>query len=289
MNSLTTAITTIRRSPIQSMTVIVIISLIGFVGYFTSLITLGAQALLNYAEAQPQVIAFFKLKTPIEVIDQLETEFRQQAYVSQVSVITQDQALEIYREENQDEPLLLELVTADILPASIEIKAVNLDYLSTIKQQLEQQDSVEEVVFQQETIDQLNSITQVIRSWGLIILSVLGVTAFLVTNVVIALKASSQRKKISILRLLGASKRFVKAPFMIEGMFYGFFGSLLGWIFAFATSLSLSPKLAEQIDAFFPTTSLPSVLIWQLLIGSGIGLILGGVAGFNAITRLIKK
>lgn len=289
MNSLTSAITTVRRSPIQSMTVIVIISLIAFVGYFTSLITFGAQALLDYAETQPQVIAFFKLKTPMETIEQIETQFRNEAFVNEVSVITQDQALEIYREENQDEPLLLELVTADILPASIEIKAINLDYLTSIKEQLEQQESVDEVVYQQETIDQLKSITQVIRSWGLIILSVLAGTAFLVTNVIIALKASSQRKKISILRLLGASKKFVKTPFMIEGMFYGFFGSLLGWIFAFATSLSLSPKIANQIDAFFPTISLPSILIWQLFIGSGVGLILGGVAGFTAITRLIKK
>lgn len=289
MTSIITTFTTIRRSPYQSILVTIIIALIAFVAYSISLVTLSAQALLNYIQTKPQVIAFFKLKTPEDTIFRIENEFRQSQDVKTVSVITQNEALDIYREENANEPLLLELVTADILPASIEIQANDIEKLITIKDKLSQEESVEEVVFQQEMIDQIQIYSKAVKNWGLVFLTVLGATAFLTTSVIIALKASNQRNKINILRLLGASKSFVKAPFVFEGMFYGLCGSFLGWIACFALLMFAWPNLVEQVKSFIPTLIIPSILLYQFLIGSAISLLLGASAGFFAITRLIKK
>lgn len=289
MSSFSTALTTVRRSPYQAIVAVLITSLISFIAYSVSIMTIGAQSLLNYVQTQPQVIAFFELQTPAETIEKLENTFRQESYVKEVTIITQEEALEIYREENQDDPLLLELVTADILPASIEIKAQDLDHLNIIKQDLEKEASIEEVVYQQETIDQLKSITESLRIGGLIMLAVLGIAAFLITTVIIAIKATNQKSKIDIMRLLGASKGFVKSPFVVEGMVYVFIGSLIGWIIMFTLLMSVWPNISGQIERFFPTSLLPPILAWQFLIGNGLALLLGALAGFVAISRLIKK
>lgn len=289
MSSFASAMITIRRSPYQAIVAVTIISLITFIAYSVSLLTIGAQSLLNYVQTQPQVIAFFKLKTPEETIQKLENTFRQELYVKEVSVITQSQALEIYREENQNDPLLLELVTADILPASIEIKAQDLNYLDIIKKTLEKESSVEEVVYQQETIDQLKSLTKSVKTGGLIMLIILGIAAFLTTSVIIALKTSNQKSKIDIMRLLGASKGFVTSPFVIEGAFYVLIGSLIGWILMFTLLMAIWPNISDQVARFFPTALLPSILIWQFLVGSGLSLLLGALAGTGAVSRLIKR
>jgi len=265
------------------------ITLIAFIAHSVSLLTIGAQTLIGYIQTQPQVIAFFKLKTPEENIRQLENEFRLQSYVKEVSVITQSEALEIYREENQNDPLLLELVTADILPASIELKAQDLEYLKQLKEVLENNQDIEEVVYQQETINQLKSITHTVKTIGLTILVVLGLAAFLNTSVIIAMKASNQKNKIEVMRLLGASKSFVRLPFVLEGAIYVLLGSLLGWFLMFAGLMTIWPNISEKVSVFFPTASLPLMLVQQIALGSLLSLLIGGLAGLVSVGKLIKK
>lgn len=288
MTGIKAALKTIRRSPYQTIATIFMVQLIFFVGYSVSLIFITANEILHFIESQPQIIAFFNLGTSNQAIEEVQQKYINNPEVKEVNVITQEEALKIYRSEHNSEPLLLELVTSEILPASIEIKAYNLNALGSIKSELENIESIEEVSLQEDIIETLKSWMTIARTSGLVISSILAVVAFLSIMIIIALKAYHQKSAIAVMRLLGASKSFVKLPFMLEGSIYGLVGSLFGWLLSMGALFSVMPKVEQLLSSVLPTSLPLELLGWQLLIGTGISIILGGLAGYIAVSRLIK-
>ncbi len=287
MPALSTALTTIRRTPYQSLSLVITLIISLFVGYCLSFVLLGADIILKDLETKPQIIAFFELGTEQTVIDQLEKDLTENSSVKSVTVITQEEALKIYQEENQDDPLLMELVTAAILPASIEVQANTLAELQSLQTQLTAAEGVEDVVFPEAFIAEISKWMSALRSAGLVAVSIMSIQFFLTTFIAIGLKSTSQKNAISIARLLGASKGYVKRPFLVEGMIYGLLASILGWLLAVSTFLIVSPYLTPF---GIPTLTMtqPSVLAIQLATGTVLTMMLGLMAGYLASSKLLR-
>jgi cell division transport system permease protein len=288
MNPLSAAFTNIRRSPFQSLTAMMITAVTLFVAYSFSLMILGTQEILTYFETRPQVIGFFELDTSSNELKSVADKMQQKAYVKDVNLITQEEALAAYREENKDDPLLLELVTADILPASLEVSADEISSLIAIKDDLKSLDEIEEVVFQQDIIDSLSNWTSSVRYIGIATVVVLGVTSFLIISALISMKVTNRKKAIQIMQFLGASNWFIKAPFFFEGALYGLIGSLMGWAGTFAALLYLTPWIKEFLGniALLPVPW--EIFAIQLSGGTLITMLLGGFAGAIAVKRMMK-
>lgn len=289
MNALTTALTTIRRSPYQALTSILMVAVTFFVAYSFSIFVIGSKIVLNHFETQPQILAFFELDTEQSVIEKVSNEMKQKSYVSDVKIITQEDALKLYQKDNSDDPLLLELVTADILPASVEVSGADIESLAKIKEDLEKYSKVEDIEYQEDVITTLNNWISTIELTGLATIIVLASISFLIIMVIIAMKANAQKKKIQIMRMLGATKWYVKLPYMYEGIIYGFVGSLIGWFAMFATLLYLTPSINYMLGDI---TLLPAPLEFYFAHGvSGmiLGMSLGSFASIFAVQRFIKN
>jgi cell division transport system permease protein len=289
MKHLSAAITAIRRSPYQALAAILILTITFFVGYVFSLFIFSTEQILRYFETRPQITAFFKLDTTADQIQTLEKTMRDKSYVDSVNVISKDKALEIYREDNKKDPLLLELVTADILPASIEVSGKDVTSLTTIKQDLEMATGVDEVVYQQDVVESLQRWTQSLRYIGIASVAILGMTSFLIIVIVTGMKVAVKRKAIHIMRILGATKWYVKAPFVYEGVIYGVAGSLLGWGGMYIGLLYLTPWLKGFLGTV-PLLPLPlEFLLVQIGIGTLVGIILGSFASSVAVQRMMRR
>lgn len=288
MNPLSAALTAMRRSPFQALTAISITTISLFVAYSFSMMVLGTQEILRYFETRPQIIGFFELDATDEEINSIGNQMRQKSYVEDVQLITQEQALETYQAENRDDPLLLELVTADILPASIEIAASEVTSLNQIKDDLEAVDTIEEVVYQQDIIDSLTSWTTSVRYIGLAAVGILFSTTFLIITALIGMKVSTRKKPIQIMKFIGASGWYIKAPFFFEGVLYGLIGSLLGWSMMYAGLLYVTPWLKEFLGSISLLPVPLEVFVLQVSIGSLSAMLLGGFAGIVAVQRMMK-
>ncbi len=289
MRHIVTALTAIRRSPYQALAAILILSVTFYTGYVFSLFLFGTEHILQYFETRPQVTGFFKLDTPPNKIQELEQTMRNKSYVDSVMVISKEKALEIYREDNKKDPLLLELVTADILPASIEVSGKNSDALPLIHEDLSKVIDVDEVVYQKEVVDSLQKATQSIRYIGISRVIVLGLTSFLIIVIISGMKVALKRRAIQIMRILGASKWYVRAPFVYEGVIYGILGSLIGWGVMYLELLYATPWLQEFLGPV-PLLPLPTeYLLLQLGIGTLVGVLLGAFASSVAVQRMMRR
>jgi len=289
MNSLTTALTTIRRSPYQALTSILMVVVTFFVAYSFSIFVIGSKVVLEHFETQPQVLAFFELETDPKVIETVAQSMKEKSYVSSVKIISQEDALKLYQKDNSDDPLLLELVTADILPASVEVSGSDIDSLTQIKKDLEQFSQVEDIEYQEDVISTLSNWISTIELTGAVTTIVLGIISFLIIMVVIAMKANAQKKKIMIMRMLGATKWYIKAPYMFEGMIYGLVGSLLGWLAMFAALLYLTPSINYMLGDISLLPAPIEFYALHALSGVILGMILGSFASIFAVQRFIKN
>jgi cell division transport system permease protein len=288
MNPLSTAALSMRRSPYQTLAVIMIMAVTFLVTYVVSLLLVGTNQVLRFFESQPQIIGFFDLSATDSDIETLNKELQQKSFVSKTKVVTKQQALELYQNDNKDEPLLLELVTADILPASIEVSGNNIEDLVSIKNALEANPQIEEVVYQQDVVDSLSKWTDSLRQTGIGASIVLLITSVLITLVVVSMKVSNKKTVIQIMRMIGATRWYITSPFLFEGALYGIIGSLLGWIGSTLLLLYLTPWLTDFLSGI-PLFPIPwQVFAVQLGIGTAAGLLLGATVGTIAVRRLFK-
>jgi len=260
-----------------------------FVGFSFSLFVIGASRVLQHFETRPQIIAFFELETPIEEIEKTIEKIKSKPYVESAKIITQEDALKLYQEENKNDPLLLELVTADILPASIEVSGRNIESLINIKNDFDEFNQVEDVVFQEDVVAILSKWIGAAEIIGISAVSILTLISFLIIMTVTAMKATAQKKSIKIMRLLGATKGYIKVPFMYEGMIYGLVGATIGWLITFSILLYLTPSINEVLGEI---KLLPIPLEFYIIhgiIGILSGVFLGGFASLVAIQRLIRN
>lgn len=289
MKAFNTAFVAIRRSPYQSILSICVLSITLFIAYCFSLLTLGSHRILSFFETQPQVIAFLKLEATDEDLNTIKTKMDEKPYVKEVTVVTQEQALEIYRQENQGDPLLLELVTAEILPASIEVAADGAESLETIKNDLTGEPSVEDVALQEDVVDNLVRWTNAMRSIGLFLLLTLVVTSFLMVMNNISMKIAAKRRNIQIMRFVGANNAYIARPYILESLILSATSSILAFALYYGILLYLQPWLASFLTGIVSFPIPWQILVYQLLAGLGLAILLATLASQSAVARMLKK
>lgn len=268
----------LRRSPYQSLAAIVITSLTFFVITIFALVTLGGHQMLSFFESRPQVTAFFKDDASEADVTSLTENIKNAVSVVEIKYVSKDEALDMYRTQNKDNPLLLEMVTADILPASLEVSTKNVDDLEHVASLMQQNTHVEEVVFQKDVVDTLRKWVGGVRLGGLVLSSIFILASFVTLILILGLKVTAKKSEIKTLALLGASAWYIRKPFVTEALLYALCGATLGWGSSYLALLYLTPNLLT----FFEGIPLLPVPLWIMGTVWGVELVLGLVLAVSA-------
>jgi cell division transport system permease protein len=188
-------------------------------GLFIDIIVIS-QTALRYLEDQAQITIFFKDGFGEEKILALKSTIEKDTRIASVNYVSKEEALRIFKEINKNEPVLLESISASILPASLEVKAKNIGNLDKLAGEYKSKDGVEEVRFYQDVVSRFATTSRAVYIVGFVLV----VSFFLISYSVIisALRTSinSRGKELEIMKLVGASDSYVRDPFMYEGVFF---------------------------------------------------------------------
>lgn len=278
----------IRRTPFQAIAASMVMFLTFLALQTFVILAAGSQSALRYFESKPQVIAFFKEGTTPQDVQAIENALQQESVVTKTKFVSKENALQIYKERNKNDPMLLELVTASILPASLEISTQTPQDLESIAQILKKEPVVSEVIVPEDVVTTLTSITGIIRVVGGATVGFLMVFTTLVIVMIIGFKIRLRRNEIEILRLLGASSSFVRNPFILEGLFYGLAGATLAWIVSYGLLWYFTPFLQGYLGEL---QLLPVNPLFMLILLGGnliLACIVGGLGSFLAVRRYLK-
>lgn len=252
------------------------------------LLAVGSDKILHYYESKPQAIAFFRDNTTLEDVEAIKSALAETGKVTETKFVSKEEALQIYKERNKSNPTLLELVTANILPSSLEISATTPNELVDIAEILKREPVVEEVVFPEDVIQSLTKATTIIRSTGMVAITFLVVFAFLVILMVVGFKIRIKRTEIETMKLLGASTWFIRVPFLLEGITYGLIGALSAWIASYAIMWYISPFVDPALGEIklFPVS--PLLMLAILGIALGVATLIGGLGSYGAVRRYLR-
>jgi cell division transport system permease protein len=288
MKSWKTAWKNIRRSPYQAVSAIFVMTITFLAFTLVGLFVFGSSRIVEYFESKPQVTAFFKDEAKQSDISSIESSLKNSGVVSSVKFVSKNDALKIYKEQNKNDPLLLDLVTADILPSSLEISTYKIEDLDLVASTLKKSTFVQEVVFQKDVVATLTSWTGALKKIGAVIVSVLALSTVLVMAIIIGIKIAQKREDIETMRLLGAGSWYVRWPFLLEGMFYGLFGALIGWLVSIILLLLVTPHLESFLQGI-PLLPISPVFLLELLLTELIlAASLGAFSSYLAVLRYLK-
>lgn len=293
--------TSIRRTPYQSLASFLILFFTLFLTLFFFHMTSFFYGLLGFVETKPQITVYFQTQVKEDAISEIKQEVEASGKISSVKYISKKQALEIYQNLNKNNPLLLEMVSADILPASLEIYATKPQYLKDIAQTLRSQNIVDEVVFQEDILDKLLSLTGTLRKVSFTILTVLILISFIVLMTTSAFKIALKKDEIELLQLVGATKWYVQKPFLLEGLLFGATSATLSFLVFFGIFYYLKMFLDSYLAG---VTNLPfyhldswGFYVWPpslkyialTFVGINLfGMVIGYVGNYLATSKYIK-
>ena len=178
-----TAVGYIKRSPFQAFAATFVLTLTFFVATLVATLVYSSSKLITYFETRPQVIAFLKDDTGQTDIADLQHKLEKDTRVKEVKYVSKEEALSIYKNATSDNPLLGELVSPSIFPASLEFSVKDLSFAQAVIDQVKGEKIVDSVGFTaaiggesslKDVVTRLRTITMYVRIGGIAFVGILG-------------------------------------------------------------------------------------------------------------------
>jgi cell division transport system permease protein len=207
--------------------------------------------------------------------------------VERVDIVTEKDALERF-EQIAGGPQLLAGLDENPLPASLEIhllpEARTAEAIRVLEAALDGLPGIGDLTQGQDWIEGYSRAVSLVESGATAISLVLGFAALLIVANTIRLAVYARRDELDILALVGASRTFVRVPFILEGTLQGLLGGLIALVLVFGAYELLFPQFRHGLELLMgrvePRFFTTAEAIWLVATGAGLGLL-------GSITALI--
>lgn len=289
---LSRAVTNIRQNVFVNVVTIGTITLALLIVSLFMLIFVNLESAAENWSERVQVTIYFDK----ELTAQDQSGFRQKisalAGVSSINYVTRDEALKRFKSRLRGQETLLEGVRPEILPTSFEI-ALKRSFRDTVSVEnfvvtLKRIPGITEVQYGEEWVRRFNSFLNFIRLLGALLGGFLVIAVIFIVSNTIKLTIYSRRDELEVMALVGATRFFIKAPFLLEGLIQGTVGSVLSVALLFGLYEGFLHN-AGSFLTFNPAASglsfLPPEYIGGLLLA---GAVLGFIGSLTSLKRFIN-
>lgn len=233
------------------------------------------------------------LKPDVSEAGRLDTKFRLQsiAGVQEARFISKSEALEKLRQQMAHHSALLDNLKSNPLPDAFEVivqpTARTSTELSFLAERIRALSTVDEVEYGQQWIQRFSNIINLFRlaGYGIGALFFLA-TVFIVANT-IRLVLYSRRDEIEIMRLVGATDRFIRIPFYLQGMIQGGVGTLIGLVVLLGGYFSLTAHVSQNVSSDLISLRFFSLAVCGGMIGGGI--VVGWLGSWISLKQFMKS
>jgi cell division transport system permease protein len=274
-----------RRLISSYISAIVSIGLVLFLLGFLGLVLINSKKVTDHFKEQIALTIFLKDDARSVEIDQLQQTIGLAAYTKNAVFVSKQQAAEEHSAligEN-----FMEFLGDNPLKNSIDVfllaEFVTPEDLEKIQNELLQNNFVASVNYDKPLIVLLNDNIKRISFWALIISSVFLVIAIVLINNSIRLTVYAKRFTIKTMQLVGATKGFIRAPFVRQSILFGTLGAFLAILGLFAVLWTL--------NQYFPELDIIGDLqghFWLAIFVLGTGIIISGLSTFFATRRFLN-
>jgi cell division transport system permease protein len=253
------------------------------------LVSSHVEGIIGSVREDVSVEAFIPPDASQERVEEIRNALESYPEVSSVNYVSEEEALAKFKDTFKDQPEIYENLDPGVLPASFQLQLEDPALADEVAQRLENEGfSQDNLSYPQQTIERLNTVTSYMI-WGLY-----GATAlFLISSILlisnaIRLSIFARRNEIEVMKLVGASDRFVRTPFVFEGMVQGLIGAGLAALTVLWLNYLFVDWSREALP-FVPISGDAVNAILMLLLLVGVGVLIGVIGSFLSVTRFLRK
>lgn len=178
------------------------------------------------------ISVYFNTDTSTSDVASIKENIEQLSQVTETVLVTKEQALENFKARYEYNPVItdsLDALETNPLGDVLVIKAASISDYNIILEVL-QQDELEQFIQESDfsdfqlIIDRIGDVSYRINQIGIVVSLIFILIAVLVVFNTIRMAIYTHREEIAIMRLVGATTRFIRAPFLLEGLFYAIIG-----------------------------------------------------------------
>jgi len=173
--------------------------------------------------------------------------------ILEVTYISKEDAIRELRQIMGKDSTILEGFEENPLPSSFELKLkselLHPDLVKEKASQLKEMPGIEEVQYGEKWLSSLNRITEMMKMASILLGSIILVAIIFVTYSTIKIFFYRRKDEIETLKLLGATRTFIRTPFLLEGLFIGIAGGIISSIALFG----IYSVIAMKIPVFLPS------------------------------------
>jgi len=259
---------------------------------------------LDQLRNQADVSVYIVPNTPPDQITSLQQTIQALPEVASVAYISQEDELAQFRQRHQNDQLTLQALDelgGNPLGAVLTIKAKDISQYDAIAQFLQQQQQnppsgqtsiIDKVDYfdaqHQQALARLEQITSAAQELGVVIIIILAFTTIAICFNTLRLAIYSSREEIGVMRLVGATQAYIRAPFLVEGALFGVIAGVITLLIFYP----LTYWLGNATENFFGGINVFSYYLSNFgffFLGIlGTGIVLGVVASYLAVRRYLK-
>jgi cell division transport system permease protein len=226
-----------------------------------------------------QVTAYFDKELSPQEVAAFKARINSLSGTDKVTYVGREEAVKRFRSRLKGQESLLEGVSADVLPSSLEIsmqrESRNSEAVAEYVNRLKKVPGIGEVQYGDEWVRRFSTFMNFMRLVGALLGGFLLLAVMFIVSNTIKLTIYARKDELEVLGLVGATRFFIKAPFLIEGILHGAAGAILaifvltacyyGFLHNAGNFLSFNP--ADTGISFLPTAYLAGLFLGGVLLG----------------------
>jgi cell division transport system permease protein len=274
-----------RRLISSYFSVVLSIALVLFLLGLLGMLVLNAKKVSDHFKEQVVVTIYLKETAKEVEIKQLEKSLAMADYVKSIEYVTKEQAAEFLKAENGED--FMDFVGYNPLQNSIDVhlKAdfVTSEHLEKISEEATSKNFVDEVNYDNDLVNLMNENVKRISFWVLVISCIFTIIAVLLINSSIRLAVYSKRFTIKTMQMVGATKQFIRRPFVWKSVRLGIIGA--------AIALIGMAIVLYYINKTFPELGLlnsPALIVLLFTVVFALGVIITWVSTHIATQRFLN-
>lgn len=267
------------------LSVIVSIALVLFLVGLLGLIVLKTNSITKHFKEKVAITVFLNDNAKDKDVETLQAELRKEEYAKTVTYISKDEAAKIYSADIGENFLefLGENPLKNAIDISLKSEFVTPEIMADIEKELVIRSIVSEVTYDKPLIELLSKNINRLSFWMLVFSALFTLIAVVLINGSIRLSVYSKRFTIKTMQMVGATKSFIRVPFILQSVKLGIIGALVS-IVGLVAFISYLNKNIPELELFSDVNILGIVFAGII----GLGILITWLSTFFATQRFLN-
>jgi cell division transport system permease protein len=246
------------------LSIFLVLFLLGLLGLFV----LNSKRISNNFKEEIAMTVFFKNDANDSIIKAFDEELKTAKFAKSYEYVSKEKAAEMHKKDIGED--FMQFLGVNPLQNSFDIylKAdyVVNDSIAKIQNRLRKNEMIADIVYDKQLVDKVNDKIQEVSLWILIFSGIFAVISVLLINSSLRLSIYANRFIIKTMQMVGATKSFIRKPFIVRSLILGLIGSLLA-VFALIGVLVYFETNYDNLGIMDNQLAIAAVLLGVVVLG----------------------